>query len=230
MSVRTWTRRIALTAAAGGVALALAAAPLAPGGEFLGFAPNAALAKGGGDNGAENSGDRGGGKGHGKGGSAPGRLISNSAGDGEDGPGHGHGLALGHDKDAVSGVQGSNIVLHPENRGALASMLGSLNAAHAIANGNTNDNLNSKVGQIRVYMDAFDDYIADPSDANLEAVANALIAASNKDLTSMELEDVESVVSGVNDLIEDNGVGITSEEVSITSEEEAVALKIKSPE
>ncbi len=225
---RSWTRRIALTAAAGGVALALTAAPFAQNGEFPGFAPNAALAKGGRDTGADNSGGRGGGNGHGQGqgGSAPGRLISNSAVDGEDGPGHGHGLALGHDKDAVSGVQGGGNVLHPVNHGALASLLGSLNAAHAIANGNTNDNLNSKVGQIRLYMELFNDY-AEGGDTTVGEVADALITASNKDLTTMNLEDVESVVSGVNDLIEDSEVGVSSEEVSITSEEEVLAAEIE---
>ena len=227
MSDRTWTRRIALTAAAGGFALALAAAPFAPNGDFPGLAPNAALAKGGGDNGGGN------GRGHGKGGlggSAPGQVIRTSADDGEDGPGHGHGLALGHDKDAVSGVQGGGSVLHPVNHGTRASLLGSLNAAHAIANGNTNDNLNSKVGQILEYMKLFNEYAEGEEGTTVGDVADALITASNKDLTSMELVEIESVVSGVNDLIENNEVGITSEEVSITSEEEAVALEIKSPE
>jgi len=199
MSDRTWTRRIALTAAAGGFALALVAAPLAPGGEFPGFTPSAALAKGGGNNGAGNGG--GNGRGHGQGGSAPGQVISNSAAGGEDGPGHGHGLALGHDKDAVSGVLSSHNGSHPDNHGALASLLGSLNAAHAIANGNTNTNPNSRVGQIRAYMIELDS-------GTFETAADALIAASNKDLTSMDIDDIKSVVSGVNDLIPDSPDGL----------------------
>ena len=205
MSDRTWTRRIALTAAAGGFALALVAAPLAPNGDLSGFTPNAALAKGGGDNGADNSGGRGGGNGngHGQGGSAPGQVISNSAAGGEDGPGHGHGLALGHDKDAVSGVLSCHNGSHPDNHGALASLLGSLNAAHAIANGNTNDNLNSKVGQIRAYMDAFN--TAETAE-DISDVAEALIAASNRDLESMDTDTVQDVVGGVNDLLGEENV------------------------
>ena len=201
MSDRSWTRRIALTAAAGGFALALTAAPLAPGGEFPGFTPSAALAKGGGNNGAGNGG--GNGRGHGKGGlggSAPGQVISNSAVGGEDGPGHGHGLALGHDKDAVSGVQGGGSVLHSENHGVISSMLGSLNAAHAIANGNTNDNLNSKVGQISAYMESF-------NTGDILGAAEDLIAASNRDLESLDTDTVEDVVGGVNDLLGTNVLG-----------------------
>ena len=211
MSDRTWTRRIALTAAAGGFALALAAAPLAPGGEFPGFTPSAVLAKGGGDNGADHSGGRGGGNGHGKGGlggSAPGQVISTSAVGGEDGPGHGHGLALGHDKDAVSGVQGGGSVLHPENHGVISSMLGSLNAAHAIANGNTNDNLNSKVGQISAYMESF-------NTGDIPAAAEDLIAASNRDLESLDTDTVEDVVGGVNDLLGTNAVELGTNAVEL---------------
>ncbi len=224
MSDRSWTRRIALTAAAGGFALALVAAPLAPGGEFPGFTPSAALAKGGGNNGAGNGG--GNGRGHGKGGlggSAPGQVISNSAVGGEDGPGHGHGLALGHDKDAVSGVLSSHNGSHMDNHGALTSMLGSLNAAHAIANGNTNTNPNSRVGQIREYMDAFNDYTADPSNTNLGIVAQALIDASNKDLEVMGANTVEDVVGGVNDLLGDN---IDATDDALDNAEAAVAEEI----
>ncbi len=209
MSDRTWTRRIALTAAAGGFALALAAAPLAPGGEFPGFALNAALAKGGGDNGA----DKGGGKG-GKGGKKTSTLVDPAA----DSHGKGHtGRGNGHSKDAVSGVLGSHNGSHPDNHGALASLLGSLNAAHAIANGNTNTNPNSRVGQIRAYMIELDS-------GTFETAADALIAASNKDLTSMDIDDIKSVVSGVNDLIEDNN------DSNITSDELAVANEINDPD
>ena len=222
---RSWTRRIALAAIAGGVALALVAAP---------FAPGAALAKGASDNGVEHSDGRAGGNGHGSNGgssgSAPGLVIGNSGVGGEDGPGNGHGLALGHDKDAVSGVDVGANGIHPANHGATSSMLGSLNAAHAIANGNTNDNLNSKVGQITAYMDLFNNY-AERGVTTVGEVADALITASNKDLTSMELVDVESVVSGVNDLIDDNEEDLLTtaeEEDLLTTAEENVAAEIDS--
>lgn len=213
---RIWTRRIALAAAAGGVALALAAAP---------FAPGAALAKGASDKGAERSGGRAGGNGHGnggvggQGGSAPGQVIANSAGGGEDAHGNGHGLARGHDKDAVSGVGVSSNGIHPENHGALASMLGSLNAAHAIANGNTNTNLNSKVGQISAYMEAF-------NKGDIDAAAANLITASNKDLESMDTDTVEGVVGGVNDLLGDS---IDATGSDLADAEKEVAEKISPP-
>lgn len=191
MLERSWMRRIALAAVAGGVTLAFAAAPVTPGGEFPGFVPNAALAKSGGDNGADHSGGKGGGKG-GKGGKGATNLVG-SEGDSH-GKGHtGHGN--GHRKDAVSGVDAEGF--HPANHGELTSMLGSLNAAHAIANGNTNDNLNSKVGQIRAYMESF-------NTGTVAAAADDLIAASNRDLQSMDTDTVEAVVAGVNDLLGDN--------------------------
>jgi len=219
---RSWMRGIALAAAAGGVALALAAAPFAPGGEFPGFAPNAAPAKSAGDNGADHSGGRGGGNGHGKGkGGDDTTTLASPEGDSH---GKGHtGRGNGHSKDAVSGVLSSHNGSHPQNHGALASTLGGLNAAHAIANGNTNDNLSSKVGQINAYMEAF-------NSGDIVGAADALIAASNKGLSSMEIDDIESVVSGVNDMIVDNGVVTTSDEEGITSEEAAVAAEIKSRE
>ena len=112
---------------------------------------------------------------------------------------------------------------HPVNHGALASMLGSLNAAHAIANGNTNDNPNSRVGKIRAYMDAFNDYTADPSTATVDKVADALIAASNKDLEAMDAATVQDVVGGVNDLLGDN---ITATDPDLADAEQDVAEEI----
>ena len=225
---RNWTRGIALAAVAGGLALALAAAPLAPG---------AALAKGASENGVDNSGGKAGGNGNSNGGgggssssgSAPGLAIGNSGFGGEDGPGNGHGLALGHDKDAVSGVDGSEEGIHPDNYGALASILGSLNAAHAIANGNTNNNLNSKVGQIRAYMEAFNDYTNDVDalvETEISDVAEALITASNRDLEAMNANTVEEVVNGVNDLL---GDGIVADHEALTNAERAVAEEISDP-
>ena len=214
-------RRIALAAAAGSVALALVALPLAPG---------AALAKSGGSNGAGHSGDKGGGKGHGKGGSGGPDTTTFVDSDGDShGKGHsGHGK--GHSKDAVSGVEVSEEGFHPNNHGALASMLGSLNAAHAIANGNTNDNLNSKVGQINLYMGLFEGLTESPDpvvDAlALDAVAQALTDAWNKDSTITDNASVTAVVVGVNDLL-----GIDEESVtdSVTDREQAVANKISPP-
>ena len=190
---RSWMRRIALAAAAGGVTLALAVAPFTPGGEFPGFAPNAALAKGGGDNGA----DHGGGKGGGKGGKGASTLVDSEG----DSHGKSHtGRGNGHRKDAVSGVDAGAEGFHPANHGELTSMLAGLNAAHAIANGNTNDNLNSKVGQVSAYMAAFNDY-AEGGATTVGEVADALLTASNKDLEAMNTDTVEGVVGGVNDLL-----------------------------
>ena len=228
MSDRTWTRRIALTAAAGGFALALAAAPFAPNGDFPGFAPNAALAKGGGDNGANNSGGRGGGngQGHGKGGSAPGRLISDSAGDGEDGPGHGHGLALGHDKDAVSGVQGGGSILHPENHGPISSMLGRLNAAHASPNAMEHAAAFSTVGRLATYIDLLEE-------GEIVAAAAELLAVANKDVANIDsIESVESteaatVVREVNSLL---GVTVGSTGEATASSGEATISQVDEEE
>jgi hypothetical protein len=225
---RSWRRRIALATAAGGVALALAAAPVAPDGELPGFALKAALAKAGGDkggNGADKA-NKGGKKG-GAGGAGATILVNpedDSHGKGHTGKGDGH----RKDKNAVSGVLSSHNGPHPENHGALSSLLGSLNAAHAIANGNTNENLNSRVGQIRAYMEAFNDYVAGEEGVTVEDVANALIDASNKDLTSMEIDDIKSVVSGVNDLIGDNEQPslTTAEQASLTAAEDDVVVEI----
>jgi hypothetical protein len=224
---RSWMRRIALAAVAGGVTLALVVAPFTPGGEFPDFAPNAALAKGGGDNGADHSGGKGGGKG-GKGGKGASTFVA-SDGDSH-GKGHtGHGN--GHGKDAVSGVDVGVEGFHPANHGELTSMLGSLNAAHAIANGNTNDNLNSKVGQIGAYMEAFNDY-AEGGSTTVGEVADALLTASNKDLEAMNTDTVEGVVGGVNDLLGDvdgeNGLlgeNVVDDEIS----EREVAEEIAPP-
>ena len=229
MSDRTWTRGIALTAAAGGFALALVAAPLAPNGDLSGFTPNAALAKGGGNNGADNSGGRGGGNGngHGQGGSAPGQVISNSAAGGEDGPGHGHGLALGHDKDAVSGVQGGGSVLHPENHGVISSMLGSLNAAHASNRAKEvqlQHMLDGKSPSTVGYIAAYEAAIAEANvlgsgavgyDAAISDAVGNLLSAANKEVGT--LEDAEAVVQEVNSLL-DTGVVSTTEEGSTTTE------------
>ena len=224
---RSWMRRIALAAVAGGVTLAFAVAPVAPGGEFPDFVPNAALAKSGGDNGADHSGGKGGGKG-GKGGKGATNLVGSEG----DSHGKGHtGRGNGHRKDAVSGVDAGAEGFHPANHGELTSMLASLNAAHAIANGNTTDNLNSKVGQVSAYMEAFNDY-AQGGGTTVGEVADALLTASNKDLEAMNTDTVEGVVGGVNDLLgavdAENGLlgeNVVDDEIS----ERKVAEEISPP-
>jgi hypothetical protein len=216
---RSWRRRIAFATAAGGVALALAAAPIAPDGELPGFALKVALAKAGGDKGG-NGADKGnkGGKKGGAGGAGATILVNT-----EDSHGKGHtGKGNGHRKDVVSGVLSSHNGPHPENHGALTSLLGSLNAAHAIANGNTNDNPNSRVGQIWVYVDRYGE-ISDPEDGDaVDEAAQALTDAWNKDTKITDNASVTTVVDGVNDLL-----GIDEE--GVTDTEQAVADKISPP-
>lgn len=182
---RSGLRRIALAAAAGGVALALVAAPIAPGG---------ALAKGASDNGVENSDGRAGGNGQGQGqgnnglgGSGP--VIGNSGVGGEGGPGNGHGLGL--DNDAVSGVDVSANGTHPVNHGALASMLGRLNAAHASPNAMENAAPHSAVGLTAQYYDAL---AAD----ELDDAASLLADLANKQVAE---EEVAAVVQAYNGLL-----------------------------
>ena len=197
---RKWTRRIALAAVAGGVALALTAAPLAP---------NAALAKGASENGVGNSGGRAGGNGKGNGGgggggSAPGLVIGNSGLGGDDGPGNGHGLALGHDKNAVSGVDVSANGTHPVNHGALASMLGRLNAAHASPNAMANAAEHSAVGLTAQYYDAL-------AAGELDDAASLLADLANKQVAD---EDVSTVVQAYNDLLGIQVGDVTDDPVS----------------
>ena len=174
---RSWMRRIALAAAAGGVALALAAAPLAP---------DAALAKSSGSNGADHSG----GKGHGKGGSDAPALVD-SDGDSH-GKGHtGHGK--GHSKDAVSGVQGSDEF----EDGATSNMLGRLNAGHASPNAMANAASHSAVGLTAQYYDALaageEDvaagFLADLANKEAEEDEIAAIVEAYNDLLGIEVDD-----------------------------------------
>ncbi len=187
--------------------LALVALPVVPSLDGASLNGKAAYAKSG--KGGGNAGGRGGrgGKG-GIGGASIGTLT--------DSHGKGHtGTGLGHGKNAVSGVLSSHNGSHLDTHGALASLLGSLNAAHAIANGNTNDNLNSRVGQIRAYMEAF-------NTGDIPGAAEDLIAASNRDLESMDTDTVEDVVGGVNDLL---GTNVVDDE----ARERAVAETISPP-
>ncbi len=119
MVERNWTRGIALAAVAGGLALALVAAPLAPG---------AALAKGASENGVDNSGGKAGGNGKGNGGGGGGSGTTTFVDSDSDSHGKGHtGHGKGHSKDAVSGVLSSNGI----EDSATSELLGRLNAAHA---------------------------------------------------------------------------------------------------
>ena len=205
-------RKTGLTAAASLLTLALVALPVAPSLDGVSLDGMAAYAKGG--NGGGNAGGKGG-----KGGQNASTLVDPEA----DSHGKGHtGTGLGHSKDAVSGVHLNHNGSHPDNHGALTSLLGSLNAAHAMANGNTNDNLNSKVGQIREYMDLFNDF-AVGGVTTVGEVADALITASNKDLESMDTQTVEDVVGGVNELLGDD---ITASGIELENAEEAVAEEI----
>ena len=218
MSDRTWTRRIALTAAAGGVALALAAAPIAPNGEFPGFAPNAALAKGGGDNGADHSGGRGGGNG---GSGAPTFVDSDADSHGKGHTGHGN----GHSKDAVSGLQGGS-VLHPENHDVTSSMLGRLNAAHASPNAMAHAAAFSTVGRLATYIDLLEE-------GEIVAAATELLAVANKDVANIDsIESVESteaatVVREVNSLL---GVTVGSTGEATASSGEATISQVDEEE
>ncbi|MFQ6018711.1 MAG: hypothetical protein ACE5KF_11015 [Kiloniellaceae bacterium] len=237
MSEKTTKHRIVLTALLGGFAVALIAAPLAPRGDLLDFRSSSALAKGNG--GGQGRGDaHGRGAGHGPGG----QTLKPAAWDGEDGPGHG--LALGHDKDAVSGVahQGQ-AALHPENQGALTSLLGRLNAAHASDRAKAVQlehflagKSASTVGLIAAYeaalleAEAIGEGNAGYDAAIDDAVAN-LLAAANKSVA--DLDESTAVVQGVDSLLglsgsevaaAETGVGASGAETGVSaSTEQAVA-------
>ena len=190
---RSWMRRIALAAAAGGVALALVAAPIAPG---------AALAKNSGSNGADHSGGKGGGKGHGKGhggnssSGAPNLVDRDSHGKGH--TGHGK----GHSKDAVSGVQGSDEL----EDGATPNMLGRLNAGHASPNAMANAASHSAVGLTAQYYDAL-------AAGDEDVAAGFLADLANKEA---EEDEIAAIVEAYNDLL---GIEVDNENPDpVTSE------------
>ncbi len=191
-------RRIALAAAAGGVALALAAAPLAP---------DAALAKSGNSNGADNSG----GKGGGKGGPDTTNLVDpegDTHGKGHTGYGKGHGK--GHSKDAVSGV----LSRHELEDGATSNMLGRLNAGHASSNAMANAAPHSAVGLTAQYYDKLADAEAEV-DVEVKAdlldeAAGLLADLANKEAVGVE---IDAVVKAYNDLL---GIDFQNEAVAET--------------
>jgi hypothetical protein len=193
--------RIFRSPAVAGLALVLAALPVAPESGTPGFDGAAALANPGGGNGGGHGGGHGGGKG-GKSRSAaptdrtagPGKATSKgpAKGPGRGGRSSGRGLALGHDKDrdAVSGL--GHAFGHDDDdatkHGLTASSLGRLNAAHASATAREHAAPHSAVGLIGQYADAI-------AAGDLEAAAAALAAAANKDIDL-------AVVGAVNDLLD----------------------------
>ena len=72
-------------------------------------------------------------------------------------------------------------------------------------------------------MDLFNDYTDPEGDATVEDVAEALIAASNKDPEAWDTDTVEEVVGGVNELLGDN---IDATDTDLTDAERDVAEEI----
>jgi hypothetical protein len=80
--------------------------------------------------------------------------------------------------------------------------IGRLNAAHAVANGNTNAARNSAVGQIAIYAEALRDYSTAKTAANaatMKEAAAALDRAANKPLTVETIEALNEIL-GVGDI------------------------------
>jgi hypothetical protein len=75
--------------------------------------------------------------------------------------------------------------------------IGRLNAAHAVANGNTNAARNSAVGQIAIYAEALRDYSTARTAANeatMKDAAAALDRAANKPLTRESIEALNEIL------------------------------------
>ena len=105
--------------------------------------------------------------------------------------GRGQGNAFGHST--------SETAYGKSNHGALASALGSLNAAHALSKGNTPPaSPNSVVGQLAAYRDSMNAAIAattqEERDVALQEAEASLQAAANKDVT-------DETRSAVNDML-----------------------------
>ncbi len=150
-----WKRGIALTAAAGGMALALVAAPVSPDFGTLSLDPATAAAKGGqGESRSDGHGNRGG-NGGGQGGGAT-NFVSGDAN-----PGHG-GTPPGQAKNGVDGVSGvSPTAGHLIVDGITADELKHYNAAHASAMGLSHASENSIVGMLGNYAEYLDDGLSD---------------------------------------------------------------------
>ncbi|HSE79257.1 MAG TPA: hypothetical protein VLG66_14755 [Alphaproteobacteria bacterium] len=193
------------------LSLAFAVAPVSfdpASGKFASVTADARGGGNGGDNG--NAGGNGQGNGHGNGGAAadggrggpgngygrdnaPGQVGKSDVGQStaDQSRGRGHGNAFGHST--------SETAHGYSNHGALASALGSLNAAHALSKGNTPPaSPNSVVGQLAAYRDAMNEAIAAPTqqarDAALQDAEESLQAAANKDVT-------DETRSAVNDML-----------------------------
>ena len=190
-----------LTAAASLLTLALVALPAVPSLDGVSLDGTAAYAKGG--NGGGNAGGKGGRGGKGGKGGASIVLLTDSHGKGHTGQGN------GHSKDAVSGVHVSHNGSHPDNHGALASLLGRLNAAHASPNALANAAEHSAVGRLA-------NYVAFLGAGDIDLATAELLAVANKDVA--DTGEATLVVREVNGL-----VGVTvggGAEDTITSTEE----------
>ena len=140
-----WKRGIALTAAAGGMALALVAAPVSPDFGTLSLDPATAAAKGGqGEARSGGHGNRGG-----QGGGAT-NFVS-----GQSNPGHG-GTPPGQAKNGVDGVSGVSPISGHLANGITADQLKHYNAAHASAMGLSHASDNSIVGMLGNYAESLD--------------------------------------------------------------------------
>jgi hypothetical protein len=170
---------ILIGALAGAVILVGVGAPISIDFGDAAIGVNEAFAKGGngsgggGGNGPGNGAGNGGGNGNGGGPSA-----SASAG-----PGNGHGNSNGHGEGTAS------IGFGGENGDADASVIGSLNAAHASPNALAHASRNSRVGAIAAYSEAV-------QVNDIDAAAAAFSDAANKDDGI-----VENVVHAVNSLL-----------------------------
>ena len=152
----------------------MVALPAAPSLDHLSWDGAAAYAKGGNGNGGGNGGD------------GPG----NSGGHGQ-GPGSGASAsAPGHDgtPPGQSGVSGFGHGVSANSHGLTAASLGSLNAANSSQTAKDVASLNSPVGQLGLYSEAMSE---DP--ANVDAAAQALAAAANKEIDF----DVVDAVNGI---------------------------------
>ena len=80
--------------------------------------------------------------------------------------------------------------------------IGRLNAAHAVANGNTSAARNSAVGQIAIYAEALREYSTAKtaaSEATMKDAAAALDRVANKPLTAESIEALNKIL-GVDDV------------------------------
>ena len=100
------------------------------------------------------------------------------------------GNAFGHSKDKSLGNE----------RGAIASKLGALNAAHASANARLNASLNSRVGLIAAYEQAVNDGIQLSADyADAQASLQNLLEDQQATLSDSGYENIEALNAAISD-------------------------------